>query len=47
MKSNIEKCIEKICDDYCKFPCEIKDIENLEKICAECPLNKIIDILKI
>ena len=47
MKSDIEKCIEKLCDNYCKFPCEIKDVEHLERICAECPLNEIVNILQI
>ena len=47
MKTDIEKCIEKICDDYCKFPCVIKDVECLEKICAECPMNEIVNILQI
>ena len=31
-----------ICDHYCKYPDQIKDEEELWKICEECPLNKLI-----
>lgn len=29
-----------MCDCYCKYPCFISDQDELDKICAECPLDK-------
>lgn len=27
-----------MCDKYCKYPCYIKDPDDMDAICAECPL---------
>ena len=34
---------EKMCDDYCKMPDMCETQEELDKKCAECPLNNIRD----
>lgn len=31
-----------ICDNYCKYPSEIKDYDELiETVCSKCPLRKL------
>ena len=35
----IDRAAEQICDDYCKFPELIKNLDILHRICEECPLN--------
>lgn len=35
-----EKLVEKFCDSYCKFPYICKDEEQLETVCADCPIVK-------
>ena len=42
-----EELTGKFCDNYCKYPCEIKDVEKLEKICSDCPMNEMFDLLPI
>ena len=38
----IEDVKSEMCDNYCKFPQEYKDQEQMwDKKCAECPLNKL------
>ena len=44
----VRKCIENldevkagICDDYCKYPEQIKDDEELMTICENCPLMRL------
>lgn len=32
----------KICDEYCKWPVNTEDQEQLDRFCAECPLNNIL-----
>ncbi len=41
----LETLTAKFCDEYCKFPCEIKEQEDLEKICNECPMNELFNLL--
>lgn len=35
-----EKLVERFCDSYCKFPYICKDEEQLETVCADCPIVK-------
>lgn len=37
--------IEEICDGYCRFPNEAGSQDELDDICAKCPLNKLHDII--
>lgn len=37
----LEEIAAEICDDYCKYPHEVSEQEDLEKICEKCPLEKI------
>ena len=37
----IEEVKIEICDNYCKYPNEIKDDEELYDICGECPLGRL------
>ncbi|MGN0417032.1 hypothetical protein [Anaerostipes faecalis] len=37
----LEEVKQQICDDYCKYPTLIDDIEELDTKCTECPLNKL------
>jgi hypothetical protein len=32
----IEEMKQYVCDNLCTYPCQIKDVEMLEEICAEC-----------
>lgn len=41
-----EKLVEKFCDSYCKFPYICKDEEELETVCADCPIVKMADRTK-
>lgn len=38
-----EKLVEPFCDSYCKFPYICKDEEQLETVCAGCPIVKMAD----
>lgn len=38
----MEELIEKMCDEYCKYP-EIKTEEELMDICESCPLNILLE----
>ena len=40
-KSRLKDCIERMCEDYCKWPTQAYDQEQLDRFCAECPLNNI------
>lgn len=40
----LEELTGKFCDNYCKYPCEIKDVEEFEKICSDCPMNEMFDL---
>lgn len=44
-KQTIPEIIEEvkidICDNYCKYPNEIKDDEELNDICEKCPLGRL------
>lgn len=37
---SFEKALEEICDNYCKKPDEIKDQDELDKVCDNCPMVK-------
>lgn len=40
--SVIEDVIMEICEEYCKYPIEYADFdEMLEKQCEDCPLNRL------
>lgn len=40
-KSRLRDCIERMCDDYCRWPTQLESQEQLDRFCAECPLNNI------
>ena len=40
-KSRLMDCIEDICENYCRWETESYDQAQLDRICAECPLNNI------
>ena len=46
VKNNIDQITSDmasyVCDELCKYPCEIKDVEKLEDICCECKMAKFI-----
>lgn len=37
----IEEVKTEMCDNYCKYPNEIKDDEELYDICEKCPLGRL------
>lgn len=42
VRSMIEDVIMEICEEYCKYPIEYADFdEMLEKRCEDCPLNRL------
>ena len=41
----LEDLISSLCDNYCQYPCKIKDVGELEKVCAECPTNKLMELI--
>ena len=44
-KQTITEIVEEVkcemCDNYCKYPNEIKDDEELYDICEKCPLGRL------
>lgn len=40
----LEEIIGEFCDNYCQYPCQIKDVGELEKVCAERPINKLMEL---
>lgn len=40
-KSRLRDCTEIMCEDYCKWPTQTYDQEQLDRFCAECPLNNL------
>lgn len=40
----IEDVVMKMCDDYCKYPEETFDQDELDKMCDACPLNDLWDL---
>ena len=40
--SKLIETTEKICDDYCRWPMNTGTEEELQRFCAECPLNNIL-----
>ena len=49
--SDLEQIIvyvcENFCDKYCKYPSIIAAQYQLDKVCEECPLHKLNDLLQI
>ena len=43
-ETKVEKMAEKFCDNYCRFPREIKDPDALEDVCAGCELIKVLNL---
>ena len=41
LDSKMEEIRESICDNYCKYPGECFDEDDLTDKCNECPLNKL------
>lgn len=39
----LNEVIEAICDDYCKWPDECSNQEELTEKCNDCPLNNILN----
>lgn len=37
----IEEVKEQMCDDYCRYPKELLNKEDLLDMCTVCPLNKL------
>ena len=37
----MEDVKEKMCDKYCRFPYECEDEDRLDRICENCPLNRL------
>ena len=38
--NELEYIKQRMCDDFCKFPCEVP-FEVLQDRCEECPLNEL------
>ena len=36
---------EKMCDEYCQYPCKCPNQETLDNICKKCELAKLFDVL--
>lgn len=36
---------EKMCDEYCQYPCKCPNQETLDNICSGCELAKLFDVL--
>lgn len=43
LKEEVEKALEEMCDDYCKFPGELNQ-EQIDMCCLECPLSRLEDL---
>ncbi|MBE6582054.1 MAG: hypothetical protein E7648_02165 [Ruminococcaceae bacterium] len=39
--------MEKVCDKYCRFPCECKSQEELDKHCDACELVELLNLMSI
>ncbi len=37
---------EKMCDEYCQYPCRCPDQETLDNICSDCELAKLFEVLE-
>ena len=37
----IEDVKEQMCDDYCRYPRELRDEDDLMDVCTCCPMNKL------
>lgn len=36
---------EKMCDEYCQYPCKCPNQETLDRICGECRLKELFEAL--
>ncbi len=36
---------EKMCDEYCQYPCKCPNQETLDNICSACELAKLFDVM--
>lgn len=36
---------EKMCDEYCQYPCKCPNKETLDNICSACEMAKLFDVL--
>ncbi len=45
VQEKVEELTEKLCDNYCRFPIEVIDQDELDNICMKCPLNEITEVL--
>ena len=39
--------MEKVCDKYCRFPCECKSQEELDKHCDACELVELLNLMSM
>lgn len=39
--NSLEEMCELMCDNYCRYPEETRDQEELDTICESCPLSKL------
>ena len=46
MEDHLEGVMEKMCDEYCQYPCKCPNQETLDNICRECELAKMFEALK-
>ena len=43
-KQRLEEITGEFCDRYCKFQYICKDEEQLETVCEDCPMNKLVEL---
>lgn len=46
LEDHLEEVMEKMCDEYCQYPCKCPNQETLDNICRECELAKLFEVLK-
>ena len=46
LEDHLEVVMEKMCDEYCQYPCKCPNQETLDNICRECELAKLFEVLK-
>ena len=46
LEDHLEGVMEKMCDEYCQYPCKCPNQETLDNICRECELAKLFEALK-
>lgn len=45
LEDHLEETMEKVCDEYCQYPCICPNQETLDSICGECELAKLFEAL--